>query len=188
MVKDKKVKDSKSNTVKPKCGKDPIVIEEKEEDILITELKGDPDNFKQEVRKEAQKGKAMRILLPIIFFLILGTIVGGATWYYQNSNKEAAPKNADEKIQTPPIVDEDEEVIENEDPVAETPEPTPTPTLTTPPATSTTGYTEYTVKAGDTLSGIANANDMTSAELASYNNITNPESLQIGQVLKIPKN
>lgn len=183
MAKDKKVKDSKNNTVKPKCGKDPIVIEEKEEDILITELKGDPDNFKQEVRKEAQKGKAMRILLPIFFFLILGTIVGGATWYYQNSNNEALPQNVDEKIQTPPIVDEDEEVIETEEPAAETPAPTPV----TPPATNTAGYTEYTVKTGDTLSGIANANDMTSAELASYNNITNPESLQIGQVLRIPK-
>lgn len=184
MFKDKKAKDSNGNTVKSKCGKDPIVIEEKEEDILITELKGDPDNFKQEVRKEAQKGKAMRILLPIIFFLFLGTIVGGATWYYQNSNREALPKNADEKIQTPPIVDEDEELVENEEPATETPAPTPT----TPPATNAAGYIEYTVKTGDTLSGIANDNGMTSSELASYNNITNPESLKIGQVLKIPKN
>lgn len=44
----------------------------------------------------------------------------------------------------------------------------------------------YTVQSGDTLSGIASKYGTTYQVLASYNNISNPNVIQIGQVIKIP--
>ena len=60
-----------------------------------------------------------------------------------------------------------------------TPEPTPKPTTNTSEVT-------YTVKKGDTLSGIANKYGTTYQELAKYNNISNPNVISVGQVIKIP--
>ena len=61
-------------------------------------------------------------------------------------------------------------------PAAATPAPSPTPTR---PAT-------YTVKAGDTLSEIAALFDVTTADLAAANAVEDLDTLDIGQVLKIP--
>lgn len=189
--KEKNTEEVKDRPEKPKTKK-AIVIEEKEEDILTTELKGDPENFKEEVRREAQKGRVARILIPIFFFMILGSAVGTATWHYQRVAREEEPKRVEDKIQTPPVVTEED--VPNEAPLeTEVEEEAPTPTPSPPPVPQTpaprTDYIEYTVKAGDTLDGIARANNLTFAELARYNNITNPEALlQIGQVLKIPRN
>ena len=59
---------------------------------------------------------------------------------------------------------------------------------TTPGSSGQPGATPrtYTVKRGDTLSGIAIRYGTTVAALATANNITNPNGLQIGQVLTIP--
>jgi LysM repeat protein len=106
--------------------------------------------------------------------------VAYATLYYKNQSDAESPKSKEEKIQTPPTVDENS----TEEPKTETVAPVTTPT--SPPAA--TGYTEYTVVSGDTLSGIANTHDMTSTALAKYNNISVDTMLQIGQKLKIPNN
>ena len=45
--------------------------------------------------------------------------------------------------------------------------------------------TTYTVKAGDTLSDIAKTTGVSQATLASLNNITNPNLIAVGQVLKL---
>lgn len=184
MVKEEKIKKPENEKVElgeSEKQEKSIVIEETEDDVLITEIKGDPDDFKEEVKKEAEKGRFMRVLIPILFFLVMGGLIGFATWYYNDQNKLEEPKKLEEKIQTPPEVIEE---VPTEAPVAdELPAETPTPS---PAPTTTSGFTEYTVKEGDTMSGIANAHDMTSTELATYNNITDAESLQIGQKLKIP--
>ena len=44
----------------------------------------------------------------------------------------------------------------------------------------------YIVKPGDTLSGIAQKYDTTYQELARYNNISNPNLIQVGQKIRIP--
>lgn len=44
----------------------------------------------------------------------------------------------------------------------------------------------YTVKSGDTLSGIAAKYGTTYQELAKYNNISNPNKINVGQTIKIP--
>ena len=54
---------------------------------------------------------------------------------------------------------------------------------TTPPATSV----NYTVKAGDTLYSIARTYKTTVSKIAAANNITNINSLRVGQVLVIPR-
>lgn len=60
---------------------------------------------------------------------------------------------------------------------------TTTPTVTTP---STSSDTVYTVKAGDTLSAIAAKYGTTYQKLASYNGISNPNIINVGQKIKIP--
>ncbi|RKG73293.1 LysM peptidoglycan-binding domain-containing protein, partial [Corallococcus terminator] len=44
----------------------------------------------------------------------------------------------------------------------------------------------YTVRSGDTLSGIAGRNGTTAAALAKANNISNPNKIYVGQKLTIP--
>lgn len=48
------------------------------------------------------------------------------------------------------------------------------------------GDTVYTVKSGDTLSGIAAKYGTTYQTLASYNGISNPNKISVGQKIKIP--
>ncbi|NPV09835.1 MAG: LysM peptidoglycan-binding domain-containing protein, partial [Anaerolineae bacterium] len=66
---------------------------------------------------------------------------------------------------------------------AATPLPTASPM---PTATETPMATTYTVQAGDTLSAIAERFGVTLAALAAANDIANPNSIRVGQVLIIP--
>lgn len=67
--------------------------------------------------------------------------------------------------------------------VTSTPEPTDTPE---PTPTQGPIYTEYKVRSGDTLGEISARFNLTIEELMKINGLTNPNSLQVGQVLKIP--
>lgn len=60
--------------------------------------------------------------------------------------------------------------------------PTPLPTRQPPPVPTTT----YTVRAGDTLSGIAGAVGVPVEELIRLNDLTDPDHLLVGQVLQLP--
>lgn len=73
------------------------------------------------------------------------------------------------------------------EPVSETPAPTSAPPSATevPPPTSTGGQT-YTVQEGDIPETIAAQFGITADALMAANGITDPTSLQIGQVLTIP--
>lgn len=70
--------------------------------------------------------------------------------------------------------------------------PTPTPTLTPTPSPTPTptptpvGEQSYRVQLGDTLLRIAARFGVTVSALQSHNNISNPNSIRIGQLLKIP--
>lgn len=63
---------------------------------------------------------------------------------------------------------------------------TPTTPTVTPTAPSSGSDTVYTVKAGDTLSGIASKYGTTYQKLAAYNGISNPNLIHVGQKIKIP--
>ncbi|HEV7663724.1 MAG TPA: LysM domain-containing protein [Chloroflexota bacterium] len=73
------------------------------------------------------------------------------------------------------------------------PPPTPTPAATasqqaqaTPTATPKGG--QYTVQPGDELKHIAAEYNVSIFKIIAANDIPNPDSLKIGQVLKIPEN
>lgn len=55
-----------------------------------------------------------------------------------------------------------------------------------PQKPSTAMETAYTVKSGDTLSGIAAQYGTTCQELAAYNGIENPNVIRIGQIIRVP--
>jgi len=63
-----------------------------------------------------------------------------------------------------------------------TPKPTPTPIPSASPSAAKT----YTVKSGDTLTGIATRFGTTSKILMELNSITNANLIKIGQILKLP--
>ncbi|MCY8307070.1 LysM peptidoglycan-binding domain-containing protein, partial [Bacillus spizizenii] len=50
---------------------------------------------------------------------------------------------------------------------------------------TTYSTTTYTVKSGDNLGSIAQRFGMTLSEIQSLNNISNPDKIQVGQVLKV---
>ena len=56
----------------------------------------------------------------------------------------------------------------------------------TPSPSTSDDYFTYTVISGDTLSGIAKKFGTTYQELAQFNNISNPNVIKVGQVIKIP--
>ena len=59
-------------------------------------------------------------------------------------------------------------------------------TSSTSSATSTSSSaTTYTVKSGDTLSSIASSYNTTTSTLTSLNNLSNPNLIYVGQVLKV---
>ena len=63
---------------------------------------------------------------------------------------------------------------------------TPKPTAKPKPAKSPAAARTYRVKSGDTLSGIAARYHTTVAILQKLNNIKDPRTLRVGQVLKLP--
>ena len=71
--------------------------------------------------------------------------------------------------------------------------PTPTPTdphvlgATDTPTQPKKAFTDYTVKKGDTVFSIAQANNIDWTALATLNNLKAPFTLKPGQVLQIPQ-
>jgi LysM repeat protein len=171
-TKSKKAKTEEKPVVE-KSAESEIRIKETEDDIVLDAgFTGNPDEFKEEIKKEAEKNDIfMKYLAPILVFLIIGTATALATWYY--AKPERTVLNTEEKVKTPPKVDTTKPAVTT--PAPATPAPAPTPTVTT-----------YTVQEGDTMSGIANKFNLISTELAAYNGITDVNSLHIGQVLKVP--
>ena len=55
------------------------------------------------------------------------------------------------------------------------------------PTIAATGYVEYTVQKGDILGRIAQKYDVSVREILAINDIANPDSLTVGQVLRIPQ-
>ena len=65
--------------------------------------------------------------------------------------------------------------------------PTPAPSVTPGPSPAGTDHaTTYTVRRGDTLSGIAAEFGTSVKELADLNDIADPSRLRVGQVLRLP--
>jgi LysM repeat protein len=79
-------------------------------------------------------------------------------------------------------------VLDTADPTATSqPEPTSAPTATAEPIGETATYIEYTVQKGDLLNDIAKKHNVTTKDILAINEISNADSLTVGQVLRIPK-
>ena len=80
------------------------------------------------------------------------------------------------------------EVVEQEPAPVQTPAPAPTPTPepTPEPEPAPSQQQEYRVVAGDTLSKIASKFGVSSSLLQSFNKISNPNRIRIGQLILIP--
>jgi LysM repeat protein len=73
-------------------------------------------------------------------------------------------------------------------PAASTEAPTAVPAApTAPQATAQVSYIEYTVQKGDILYTLAQKYGVTVEEILAINDIPNPQSLSVGQVIRIPK-
>lgn len=66
-------------------------------------------------------------------------------------------------------------------------QPTASNTTTTSKTNTNTNTSSYTVKSGDTLSKIAANHNMSLAQIAALNAITNVNAIRVGQVLKVSK-
>ena len=67
-----------------------------------------------------------------------------------------------------------------------TPAASATPTATAPPSTATPAIAEYTVQPGDTLGAIAANFGLTTEELADFNDLPDPDLIDVGTVLRLP--
>ena len=88
---------------------------------------------------------------------------------------------------TSPIVAATSSPPASKPPATIAPSPTPSPVVTAPPVTpAPSAVRTYTVRRGDTLSGIAGEYGTTVKALMERNGITNPRQLRVGAVLELP--
>lgn len=140
-----------------------------------------------------------------VAILLAAVILTWRIMFWQESNYDAAAARAAvaaraDRFRTPPAVSGSAQPLDL--PTVRAPAPTisiPPPGSTTPnagestprqstlPARAPAGApTEYVVKAGDTLGAIADSVPVPLDALMQLNNITDPNQIRVGQVLKIP--
>ncbi len=144
------------------------------------------NNLVEELKSQSSKDKKRRIIANVVVISVIVVFVVLAKLYVFKGNikiNDESTKAPGEKIQNQPEVKDDSK--------AETKTPVPAAPATATPApapktTTTPSETMYVIKEGDTLSGIANANGMTSKQLMDYNGIVDPASITPGQSIKIP--
>lgn len=144
---------------------------------LSTTLNEELKNHSKKDRKRRIIANSFVVLTVVVFVILAKVFIFKGDIKISDDNKKAPS----EKIESQPEV-------KDETKPAETPATTPAAPAAPAPATPApeTGYTTYVVKEGDTLSSIANTNNMTSKQLMDYNGIVDP-TLMPGQNIKIPK-
>jgi LysM repeat protein len=124
---------------------------------------------------------ALHIAVPSVFLLLQGCTTGNAPVSWLNW-----PYSTPKDRYAEPVVFPGEgygEPMTEPSPVILPPEPV----VTEPPAyTIPEDSTVYTVKKGDTLSAIASMYGTSWKKLATFNNLSNPNRLVVGQEIRIP--
>lgn len=151
----------------------------------------------------AKMGDIRRYRLFVTFLAVPAIIIILIVVVFMNLFGESSTGNDEgstdqiEELPTPVIVVEELERMEAPaavEPTATaipkataTPLPSPTPEPTpAPPPTPTPAPREHEIKDGETLSQIAEANGLSTEELAEYNEIESPDSVFSGQTIIIP--
>lgn len=136
-----------------------------------------------------QPGKsASATITELAFALIIITVLLLALWYLLL--RDRAPELPNQALQdSVGLVSADSDTAQNalrQLNLTGTPTavPTPSPLPTVEPTATLPRL--HSVTAGETLSAIADSYGVPWEELAAFNGITDPRSLQIGQELKIP--
>jgi len=138
----------------------------------------------EDLKKHSKKDRNRRLLANVaIVFIVIVFVILAKVYVFKGDIKinDQQAKTPSEKIENTPKEDKKEEASQTAK------EPSPAPAPAPPPPAEDKGYTTYVIKEGDTLSGIANANGMTSKQLMDYNGIVDPASILPGQSIKIPK-
>jgi membrane-bound lytic murein transglycosylase D len=117
------------------------------------------------------------------FLLVLAVIVLGVAVGY------AIAEGFGESPPAPAVSAVTAATVAPTSPPTATAAPTSPPTATAAPATASpeVAFTEYTVQPGDTLFTIARVFGLTPEEILAVNTIANPDSLDVGQVIRIPR-
>lgn len=139
-------------------------------------------DFSEGLKKHSKSDKKRRLVAnSVIVFSIVIFAILAKVFIFKGDIKisDEETKTPSEKIENQPEIKEEKP---SEAPATTQPAPAPTPAE----QPKEEGYTVYVVKEGDTLSGIANANGMTSARLMDYNGLVDI-NLMPGQNIKIPK-
>jgi hypothetical protein len=145
---------------------------------MSKEIKGQlSDEFEKDIREKHKSRNVLGTVLALISIVLVFGTIGVAGYELVFKPEKTLQKTADEKIESRPDPVTDTTPSANTSPVADVASSAPTVVATS---------TDYSVVSGDSFSSIANANSMSSADLMKYNNTT-AEDLQIGQIIKIPK-
>jgi LysM repeat protein len=135
----------------------------------------------EELKHHSKKDKKRRLVANgLIFLTIIVFVILAKVFIFKGDIKisDEGSKTPEEKIENQPEVKDEGSAKEK---------PAETPAAPVPAeAPAKEEYTVYVVKDGDTLSGIANANGMTSKQLMDYNGLVDI-TLIPGQNINIPK-
>lgn len=134
------------------------------------------DEFKKDIKEKRKNNNFLGIIVAVLATILVFGTVGVASYqmFFKNDNSES--KSASDKIESRPTEKTETKTNNSE---------TVTTNKTTTEDTSTTTTKEYTVVDGDVLGTIATKFNTTVAKLKELNSITDENSLQIGQVIKV---
>ena len=103
----------------------------------------------------------------------------GTTWRHAGLLAMALALGACSSRQSAPVIER------TAGPAAPVAKPAPAPAPAAAPAVTSAGPGFYTVKRGDTLFGIALDQGHDYKDIAAWNNLANPNQIQVGQVLRV---
>jgi LysM repeat protein len=149
------------------------------------------DEFQKEI-KESRKNNSniFSVITAVIAIVLVFSTLGIATYQIAFKSQSQNIVSSSDKIKSRPeekteVVATDSsqtpktEEVKTEEPKTESPKDE---------AATTPSTKEYTVADGDVLGAIASKFNTTVTKIMELNNITDENSLQIGQTLKVPNN
>jgi len=124
-------------------------------------------------------------LLAVVGLAVVALLAVGAFWMLGDRDGGATPEPTTAAVAQVAATGAASEVAATTLPTA-TPAATETAITPSPAATFNSDATEYTVQPGDTLGAIAARFSVTAEQLVAFNDLSNPDVLDAGTVLRLP--